>query len=482
MAQAYFSLVTNTGKIKIAQSAAGGDPVVITHFAIGDGNGAETNPTAAATALVREVWRTPVESVITDPDNPSAILVTAIIPTNAGGWWMREFGIFDQAGSMIAVAKPVSQYKPTALEGQLEDIRYEFQLIIGENANVTLLVDPSLLFATRAWVENRKVPMGQLLRLPWLPVISMTLSSAPGNPTLGDSYLIPSNATGAWAANIGALAEWNGSAWNYVAPPDGHGISLPDGRVFERIAGVYVQKMALDAQSGKWNYAVTGGTTAAMTADISPAPASLGDGLSIVVRPSVVPATGCTLDLNSLGARPLIWSDGTPFKRGQAAINVPLRLTYSTFLAGWVINSIKTAVSPWFILSGTPAAIPTNINAALTNWPSLASGGVTGTISQVSGRFTVGVDDAGTWVFTAGSNTQGESSQECAMIVKNDVVVDLVGLQSTSPLAGLDASLTTVMRVAAGDVLYAAYFQNSGGWQSMNSIGTSKFTGAKIGA
>ncbi|UXT99458.1 phage tail protein [Agrobacterium tumefaciens] len=301
MAQAYFSLVTTTGKIKIAESAAGGDEVVITHFAIGDGNGAETNPTAASTALVREVWRTQIESVITDPDNPSAILVTAIIPTNAGGWWMREFGIFDQAGSMIAVAKPVSQYKPTALEGQLEDIRYEFQIIIGENANVTLLVDPSLLFATRAWVENRKIPMGQLMRLPWLPVISMTLSSAPGNPAVGDSYLVPSNATGIWAANIGKLAEWNGSNWNYIDPPNGHGISLPDGRVFERIAGAYVEKLALDTQSGKWSYALAGGTANALTATLSPAPAALTPGMTIRLKIASTNTAAATLSVNGLG-------------------------------------------------------------------------------------------------------------------------------------------------------------------------------------
>ena len=302
MAQAYFSLVTTNGKVKLAQSAAGGDSVVITHFAIGDGNGAETNPTAASAALVREVWRTPVESVITDPDNPSAILVTAIIPTNAGGWWMREFGIFDQAGSMIAVAKPVSQYKPTALEGQLEDIRYEFQIIIGENANVTLLVDPSLLFATRAWVENRKIPMGQLMRLPWMPVLSMTLSSAPGNPAVGDSYLVPPNATGAWAGSIGKIAEWNGTSWNYVSPPDGHGVSLPDGRVFERIGGTYVEKLALDAQSGKWHYAVAGGTANALTATINPAPAALTAGMKIRLKIASTNTGAATLNVNGLGA------------------------------------------------------------------------------------------------------------------------------------------------------------------------------------
>lgn len=342
MAQAYFSLVTNTGKIKIAQSAAGGDAVVITHFAIGDGNGAETNPTAASTALVREVWRTPVESVITDPDNPSAILVTAIIPTNAGGWWMREFGIFDQAGSMIAVAKPVSQYKPTALEGQLEDIRYEFQIIIGENANVTLLVDPSVLFATRAWVESRKVPMGQLMRLPWVPVLSMTLSSAPGNPVVGDTYLVPSNATGPWSANIGKLAEWSGSVWSYIAPPDGHGVSLPDGRVFERIDGAYVEKPALDVQSGKWSYAVAGGTANALTATLNPAPQALTVGMVVVLKIAATnTAAAPTLNVNGMGTATIKRASGQTAAMGDIPVNAFVPFIWDG--TNWRISGLSPA-------------------------------------------------------------------------------------------------------------------------------------------
>lgn len=368
MAQAYFSLVTTTGKIKLAESVAGGDAVVITHFAIGDGNGAETNPTAAATALVREVWRTPVESVVTDPDNPSAILVTAIIPTNAGGWWMREFGIFDQAGSMIAVAKPVSQYKPTALEGQLEDIRYEFQIIIGENANVTLLVDPSLVFATRAWVENRKVPMGQLMRLPWMPVLSMTLSIAPGNPAVGDSYLVPSNATGVWATNIGKIAEWNGSGWNYVSPPDGHGVSLPDGRIFERVEGAYVEKIALNVQSGKWNYAVAGGTAAAVTAAVSPAPAALVDGLKITVKPAISPAANATFNLNDLGAKQITGADGSPIRDGDIIANIPTQLQYSAVLDKWLLLTYPRLPSQALGVSANKLVsvnIPNNLETAV---------------------------------------------------------------------------------------------------------------------
>lgn len=317
MAQSYFSLVTTAGKIKLAQSAAGGSPVVITHFAVGDGNGAETNPTAASAALVHEVWRTPVESVTTDPDNPAAILVTAIIPTNAGGWWMREFGIFANDGTMVAVARPVSQYKPTALEGQLEDIRYEFQIIIGENANVTLLVDPSLVFATRAWIENRKVPMGQLMRLPWFPILSMTLSSAPGNPAIGDTYLIPSNASGVWATNIGKIGEWNGAGWNYISPPDGHGISLPDGRVFERVGGAYVEKLALDVQSGRWTFAAAAGSVNALAVTLSPAPAALFVGMEVRALVAGLNTGPVTLNVNGLGAKTVVNQIGGDLVGGE---------------------------------------------------------------------------------------------------------------------------------------------------------------------
>lgn len=241
MAQAYFSLVTAAGRIKLAASASGGPQVTITHFAIGDGNGAESNPTSASTALVHEVWRTGVESVIIDPDNPSAVLVSAIIPTAIGGWWMREFGIFDAAGTMIAVAKPVSQYKPTAIEGQLEDIRYEFQIIIGEAANVTLLVDPSVLLATREWVTSRKITMSQLHVAPFVPVLSFTTNAPPASPPVGALYAVPNAATGTWAGHGQKLAEWTGSAWALIATPNGHVIGTPDGNLHRKLAGNYTK-------------------------------------------------------------------------------------------------------------------------------------------------------------------------------------------------------------------------------------------------
>ncbi|MCJ7996053.1 phage tail protein [Rhizobium cremeum] len=361
MAQSYFSLVTTAGKIKLAESAAGGSAVVITHFAVGDGNGAETNPTAASTALVHEVWRTAVESVETDPDNPAAVLVTAIIPTNSGGWWMREFGIFADDGTMIAVAKPVSQYKPTAQEGQLEDIRYEFQIIIGENANVTLLVDPSLIFATREWVSTRKIPMAQMMRLPWLPVVSMTVTAPPAAPAQGDTYLVPAGATGVWAGNVGSIAEWTGSAWSYVAPPNGHGIGLPDGRLFERVGGAYVEKVAKDAQSGKWTYAEAGGTANALTAAIAPVPDALVAGMEVSLKVSAAnTASAVTLNVNGFGTKTVYRPFEDALKPGDIGIGI------NTFRYDGVYWRL---ISPANVISGAPASGWTKLsNGLLMQW------------------------------------------------------------------------------------------------------------------
>lgn len=344
MAQNYFSIVTNIGRNKLALSAAGGAAVTITHFAIGDGNGAEVNPTAASTALIREVWRTPVESVVIDPLNPSAVLVTSIIPTAAGGWWMREFGIFDVDGDMVAVAKPVSQYKPTALEGQLEDIRYEFQIIIGETANVTMLVDPSVLLASRDFVEKRKVPVAQLSLTPWVPVKSITVTAPPANPTAWDTYVIPAGATGTWAGHAQKLAEWNGAAWNIITPPEGHGVSLPDGRIFERVGGVYVEKQALDVQSGKWIYAEAAGTANVLTATLAPLPMALVPGMMIRLKIATTNTGAATLNVNGLGAKPISTLKGNP-------------LGFGDLPGGSVVSMIYTGTA-WTIAGLTYSEVP----------------------------------------------------------------------------------------------------------------------------
>lgn len=235
----YFTLLTDKGKFKIAKAAADKGEVKFSHFAIGDGGGQEVNPTPNQTALVHEVWRAQLDSVEIDPKNPAAVIINAIIPHNVGGFWMREFGLFDVDGDMLAVVKPAPYYKATSAEGQLEDVFYEFQLVIGEQAQVVVLVDPSILWATREYVETRRIPAWQFMNTPWLPVKALDITTPPTSNNQGDTYVIPAASKGAWKEKTGQLAEWNGKAWNFIQTRDGHGIGLPDGSIYIKINGVY---------------------------------------------------------------------------------------------------------------------------------------------------------------------------------------------------------------------------------------------------
>lgn len=248
--QQYFSILTDLGRYKIAKAAADKGEVKFTHFAIGDGGGQETSPVPSQTQLVREVWRTQIEAADIDPHNPAAVIIAAIIPRDAGGWWMREFGLFDADGDMLAVVKPAPNYKATMAEGQNEDIIYQFQLVVGDNANVVVLIDPSSQYLTReaadkCYPSREEVKTGiagvKALNQPWLAVAGIDLKAPPASPNKGDVYLVADKATGAWAGKDGQIAEWRGDndKWRFTQPLNGHGIGLPNGDVYVRVNDSY---------------------------------------------------------------------------------------------------------------------------------------------------------------------------------------------------------------------------------------------------
>lgn len=175
----------------------------------------------------------------------------------------------------------------------------------------------------------------------WLAVNSMTLSSAPGAPAAGDTYLIPTGATGIWATHVGAIAHWGGSSWSYLTPPDGHGISLPDGRIFERIAGTYVQKVALDVQSGKWTHAIAAGTVNALTAAFTPAIAAYTDGMAIRVRAASTNTAAYTLDAGA-GAKSVVRYDGSPSQAGDRLPGVTAQYVFDAVADAWRLTTMAT--------------------------------------------------------------------------------------------------------------------------------------------
>lgn len=217
----------------------------------------------------------------------------------------------------------------------LNDVQEEICAVI-ENSGFVL--DPENQQQLWEALQSIAAP-GFANRAAWLPVISMTTTAPPNGAVLGDAYVIPAGASGAWAGNQQKLAEWTGSSWRIVSTKDGHGVSLPDGRIFEKIGGAYIEKIALDTQSGKWSFAVCGGAAAALTGTLDPAPQQLYDGMEIHILPSVTPAPGASLNINGLGAKAIRGPDGAPIRKGDMIAGTIAELVYSSAVGGWVLLS-----------------------------------------------------------------------------------------------------------------------------------------------
>ncbi|MQX37869.1 phage tail protein [Roseospira navarrensis] len=146
---------TDTGRAKIANALVYGQPVEITHMAVGDGGGADIVPDTAMTALVRETYRSAIETLEVDANNPAWVTIQMVIPSTVGGWYVREVGLFDAAGDLIAIARYPSSYKPVVEEGAAKDMTIKLVLEVSNSAAITLIADTSVIVATRPWVLSQ---------------------------------------------------------------------------------------------------------------------------------------------------------------------------------------------------------------------------------------------------------------------------------------------------------------------------------------
>ncbi|HBK9041017.1 TPA: phage tail protein [Escherichia coli] len=155
MATKYYALLTNVGAAKLANATALGEQVEITQMAVGDGNGALPTPNPAQTALVHELRRAPLNTLTIDPVNTNQIIAEQVIPEDVGGWWIREIGLYDSDGDMIAVANCAETYKPLLQEGSGRMQVIRVILIVSSTQAVTLKIDPSVVLATRQYVDDQ---------------------------------------------------------------------------------------------------------------------------------------------------------------------------------------------------------------------------------------------------------------------------------------------------------------------------------------
>ena len=159
MSTKFYTLLTDIGAAKLASAAALGVPLKITHMAVGDGGGTLPTPDAKQTALVNEKRRAALNMLYIDPQNSSQIIAEQVIPENEGGWWIREVGLFDESGALIAVGNCPESYKPQLAEGSGRTQTVRMVLITSSTDNITLKIDPAVVLATRKYVDDKALEL-----------------------------------------------------------------------------------------------------------------------------------------------------------------------------------------------------------------------------------------------------------------------------------------------------------------------------------
>ncbi|MCM7566758.1 phage tail-collar fiber domain-containing protein [Enterobacter asburiae] len=196
MSAKFYTLLTEIGAAKLASAAALGVPLKITQMAVGDGGGVLPTPSAQQTRLIAEKRRADLNMLYIDPQNSSQIIAEQVIPETEGGWWIREVGLFDDTGALIAVGNCPESYKPQLAEGSGRTQTVRMVLITSSTDTITLKIDPAVVLATRKYVDDKvlelRVYVDDLMakhlaaadpHSQYAPKESPTLTGTPKTPT-----------------------------------------------------------------------------------------------------------------------------------------------------------------------------------------------------------------------------------------------------------------------------------------------------------
>ncbi|HBD1664089.1 tail fiber protein [Escherichia coli] len=167
MSTKFRTVITTAGAAKLAVATApGGRKVNITTMAVGDGGGKLPVPDAGQTGLIHEVWRHALNKISQDKRNSNYIIAELVIPPEVGGFWMRELGLYDDAGTLIAVANMAESYKPALAEGSGRSQTCRMVIIVSSVASVALTIDTTTVMATQDYVDDKIAEHEQSRRHP----------------------------------------------------------------------------------------------------------------------------------------------------------------------------------------------------------------------------------------------------------------------------------------------------------------------------
>ena len=151
----FYTLLTDRGMAKIANALADKKQLHLQKMAVGDSGGQYYEPTVSQTKLRHEVWRGDLNTLTVAPNNPNWLIAELVLPENIGGWYVREVGVFDTDGELIAIGKFPESYKPLLPGGSGKQVCIRLIMEVSNTTAVTLTVDPSIVLATRDYVDSQ---------------------------------------------------------------------------------------------------------------------------------------------------------------------------------------------------------------------------------------------------------------------------------------------------------------------------------------
>ncbi|MEO3741720.1 phage tail protein [Kosakonia sp. WA-90] len=249
MSAKYFAILTSQGAAKLANATALGTKLTLTQMAIGDANGVLPTPDASQTKLINQKRIAPLNRLSVDPSNANQIIAEQVIPETEGGYWIREIGLYDDDGVLIAIANCPETYKPQMQEGSGRTQTIRMVVVVSSTAAVTLKIDPSVVLATRQYADDlmnnhikASTPHTQ-----YAPLASPVFTGAPTVPNTSVSNYGQQIANTKYVRDV--IADYDGIlpvgapvAWPQATPPGGwfkcNGATF-DKVQFPRLAAAY---------------------------------------------------------------------------------------------------------------------------------------------------------------------------------------------------------------------------------------------------
>lgn len=164
MAEKFYSILTNIGKAKVANSIGLGTKINFSKMKVGDGGGSYYEPTESQTDLKHTVWEGNINHVEVDKDNPNWIHIEIMIPSTVGGFTIREYGTYDSDGDLIGICKCAETYKPVIADGSTKELLLDLILCVVNTDTVELKVDPTIIFAKKSEVEQLRTDIAAQLK------------------------------------------------------------------------------------------------------------------------------------------------------------------------------------------------------------------------------------------------------------------------------------------------------------------------------